>query len=104
MYHQGGNNAGHTVVVDSVEYDFHLLPSGVLNKKAVSFIGMFLFDLPPHFIFIYRFSSRSMYVSYNVFLTSVRCLESDTIDLFAEIFCFGLSRRKWCCDTLARTF
>uniref|UniRef100_A0A673B4R5 Adenylosuccinate synthetase n=1 Tax=Sphaeramia orbicularis TaxID=375764 RepID=A0A673B4R5_9TELE len=36
---QGGNNAGHTVVVDSVEYDFHLLPSGVLNKKAVSFIG-----------------------------------------------------------------
>ncbi|XP_030637099.1 adenylosuccinate synthase, like isoform X2 [Chanos chanos] len=36
---QGGNNAGHTVVVDSVEYDFHLLPSGVLNKKATSFIG-----------------------------------------------------------------
>ncbi|CAK6970839.1 adenylosuccinate synthase%2C like [Scomber scombrus] len=36
---QGGNNAGHTVVVDKVEYDFHLLPSGVLNKKAVSFIG-----------------------------------------------------------------
>ncbi|XP_063059789.1 adenylosuccinate synthase, like [Engraulis encrasicolus] len=36
---QGGNNAGHTVVVDSVEYDFHLLPSGVLNKKAMSFIG-----------------------------------------------------------------
>jgi len=39
--YQGGNNAGHTVVVDSVEYDFHLLPSGVLNKKAISFIGMF---------------------------------------------------------------
>lgn len=36
---QGGNNAGHTVVVDSVEYDFHLLPSGVLNQKAISFIG-----------------------------------------------------------------
>ncbi|XP_048884343.1 adenylosuccinate synthase, like [Brienomyrus brachyistius] len=36
---QGGNNAGHTVVVDAVEYDFHLLPSGVLNKNAVSFIG-----------------------------------------------------------------
>lgn len=27
------------MVVDNVEYDFHLLPSGVLNKKAVSFIG-----------------------------------------------------------------
>ncbi|XP_042287874.1 adenylosuccinate synthase, like [Thunnus maccoyii] len=36
---QGGNNAGHTVVVDTVEYDFHLLPSGVLNKNATSFIG-----------------------------------------------------------------
>uniref|UniRef100_A0A8D0GUU9 Adenylosuccinate synthetase n=1 Tax=Sphenodon punctatus TaxID=8508 RepID=A0A8D0GUU9_SPHPU len=36
---QGGNNAGHTVVVDSIEYDFHLLPSGVLNHSATSFIG-----------------------------------------------------------------
>lgn len=36
---QGGNNAGHTVVVDQVEYDFHLLPSGVLNRRAISFIG-----------------------------------------------------------------
>nr|XP_060609907.1 adenylosuccinate synthetase isozyme 2 isoform X2 [Anolis sagrei ordinatus] len=36
---QGGNNAGHTVVVDSVEYDFHLLPSGIINPKVVAFIG-----------------------------------------------------------------
>uniref|UniRef100_A0A8B9PJA2 Adenylosuccinate synthetase n=1 Tax=Apteryx owenii TaxID=8824 RepID=A0A8B9PJA2_APTOW len=36
---QGGNNAGHTVVVDAIEYDFHLLPSGVLNRRATSFIG-----------------------------------------------------------------
>ncbi|XP_043914128.1 adenylosuccinate synthetase isozyme 2 [Protopterus annectens] len=36
---QGGNNAGHTVVVDSVEYDFHLLPSGIINPKAIAFIG-----------------------------------------------------------------
>uniref|UniRef100_G3TB45 Adenylosuccinate synthetase isozyme 1 n=1 Tax=Loxodonta africana TaxID=9785 RepID=G3TB45_LOXAF len=36
---QGGNNAGHTVVVDGKEYDFHLLPSGIINSKAVSFIG-----------------------------------------------------------------
>ncbi|XP_055969715.1 adenylosuccinate synthetase isozyme 1 [Sorex fumeus] len=36
---QGGNNAGHTVVVDGKEYDFHLLPSGIINAKAVSFIG-----------------------------------------------------------------
>ncbi|KAL8184268.1 UNVERIFIED_CONTAM: hypothetical protein K2H54_011278 [Gekko kuhli] len=36
---QGGNNAGHTVVVDSVEYNFHLLPSGVINHSATAFIG-----------------------------------------------------------------
>uniref|UniRef100_A0AAZ3SMI5 Adenylosuccinate synthetase n=1 Tax=Oncorhynchus tshawytscha TaxID=74940 RepID=A0AAZ3SMI5_ONCTS len=37
---QGGNNAGHTVVVDGKEYDFHLLPSGIINSKAVSVIGL----------------------------------------------------------------
>ncbi|KAK2108834.1 Adenylosuccinate synthetase isozyme 2 [Saguinus oedipus] len=36
---QGGNNAGHTVVVDSVEYDFHLLPSGIINPTVAAFIG-----------------------------------------------------------------
>jgi len=38
---QGGNNAGHTVVVDGTEYDFHLLPSGIINPKAKSVIGKF---------------------------------------------------------------
>uniref|UniRef100_A0A8C6PU82 Adenylosuccinate synthetase n=1 Tax=Nothobranchius furzeri TaxID=105023 RepID=A0A8C6PU82_NOTFU len=36
---QGGNNAGHTVVVDGKEYDFHLLPSGIINTKSISLIG-----------------------------------------------------------------
>ncbi|CAB3248859.1 unnamed protein product [Arctia plantaginis] len=36
---QGGNNAGHTVVVDGQEYDFHLLPSGIINKSCTSVIG-----------------------------------------------------------------
>uniref|UniRef100_A0A3P8XIS7 Adenylosuccinate synthetase n=1 Tax=Esox lucius TaxID=8010 RepID=A0A3P8XIS7_ESOLU len=36
---QGGNNAGHTVVVEGKEYDFHLLPSGIINSKALSVIG-----------------------------------------------------------------
>lgn len=39
FFPQGGNNAGHTVVVDSVEYDFHLLPSGIINPKVTAFIG-----------------------------------------------------------------
>ncbi|XP_026333290.1 adenylosuccinate synthetase isoform X3 [Hyposmocoma kahamanoa] len=36
---QGGNNAGHTVVVDGQEFDFHLLPSGIINPKCTSVIG-----------------------------------------------------------------
>ncbi|XP_046996060.1 adenylosuccinate synthetase [Schistocerca americana] len=36
---QGGNNAGHTVVVDEREYDFHLLPSGIINPECKSLIG-----------------------------------------------------------------
>ncbi|XP_055333241.1 adenylosuccinate synthetase-like [Paramacrobiotus metropolitanus] len=35
----GGNNAGHTVVAGTTEYDFHLLPSGIINPKCTSIIG-----------------------------------------------------------------
>lgn len=36
---QGGNNAGHTVVVDGKDFDFHLLPSGIINERCKSIIG-----------------------------------------------------------------
>ena len=36
---QGGNNAGHTVVVEGISYDFHLLPSGIIHEKCLSVIG-----------------------------------------------------------------
>lgn len=36
---QGGNNAGHTVVVDERTFDFHLLPCGIINKNCISVIG-----------------------------------------------------------------
>ncbi len=32
---QGGNNAGHTVVVDDQKYKFHIMPSGALQEKEV---------------------------------------------------------------------
>ncbi|MDR1284932.1 MAG: adenylosuccinate synthase [Campylobacteraceae bacterium] len=37
--YQGGHNAGHTIVVDGVRYALHLIPSGVLNPKAMNIIG-----------------------------------------------------------------
>jgi adenylosuccinate synthase len=36
---QGGNNAGHTVVIGEKKYALHLIPSGVLNKGAINVIG-----------------------------------------------------------------
>jgi adenylosuccinate synthase len=37
--YQGGNNAGHTVVVGEESYALHLLPSGVLSAHAIPVIG-----------------------------------------------------------------
>jgi adenylosuccinate synthase len=37
--YQGGNNAGHTVVIGDEHYALHLLPSGVLSDHATAVIG-----------------------------------------------------------------
>ncbi|MFA4988296.1 MAG: adenylosuccinate synthase [Candidatus Omnitrophota bacterium] len=37
--YQGGNNAGHTVVVGKKEYVFHLIPSGILHAGKICCIG-----------------------------------------------------------------
>ena len=36
---QGGHNAGHTIVANGVTYDFHLLPSGLLNPRCINLVG-----------------------------------------------------------------
>ena len=36
---QGGHNAGHTIWVEGVKYALHLIPSGVLNPKAINVVG-----------------------------------------------------------------
>jgi adenylosuccinate synthase len=37
--YQGGNNAGHTVVIGDQKYALHLLPTGVLSPEVVPVIG-----------------------------------------------------------------
>ncbi len=37
--YSGGNNAGHTLVVNGEKYALHLLPSGLLNRNSVPVIG-----------------------------------------------------------------
>jgi len=36
---QGGNNAGHTVIIDDKEYALHLIPSGILHENTYCYIG-----------------------------------------------------------------
>jgi len=36
---QGGNNAGHTLVIDEITYKLRLLPSGIVRKNKISIIG-----------------------------------------------------------------
>jgi len=36
---QGGDNAGHTIVVNDVKFEFHILPSGLINPDCVAVIG-----------------------------------------------------------------
>jgi len=36
---QGGNNAGHTIVINGKKHKLHLLPSGILRKDVVNVVG-----------------------------------------------------------------
>ena len=46
----GGHNAGHTIVVDGKKYALHLVPSGILNKKAINIVGNGVVLSPKDFI------------------------------------------------------
>ncbi|MFH1096913.1 MAG: adenylosuccinate synthase [Candidatus Desantisbacteria bacterium] len=37
--YQGGNNAGHTIVIDENEFILHLIPSGILRENKICVIG-----------------------------------------------------------------
>ncbi|MDY0211070.1 MAG: adenylosuccinate synthase [Acholeplasma sp.] len=37
--YQGGNNAGHTIVLDGVKYALHSIPSGILNEQIVNVLA-----------------------------------------------------------------
>ena len=47
--YQGGNNAGHTVIVEDVTYKLNLIPSGVIRGKFC-FLGQGIVLDPEHFI------------------------------------------------------
>jgi len=60
----GGNNAGHTVVIDEQTYALHLLPSGILTPGCTAVIGNgVVVDLPVLFGEIDALAARGVDVS-----------------------------------------
>src|ERR1700710_2713979 len=60
----GGNNAGHTIVIDGEKYALHLLPSGILTPGVVPVIGNgVVIDLGVLFQELGQLSARGVDVS-----------------------------------------
>ncbi|EGV64505.1 Adenylosuccinate synthase [Yamadazyma tenuis] len=70
---QGGNNAGHTIVVDGVKYDFHLLPSGLVNPKCLNLIGSgVVVHVPSLFEELENLEKKGLFCRDRLFISS-RC-------------------------------
>ena len=68
--YQGGNNAGHTVIVEDITYKLNLIPSGVIRGK-ICFLGQGIVLDPEHFINEYeqickKISNPKIYLSSNI--------------------------------------
>ncbi|KXS20690.1 Adenylosuccinate synthetase [Gonapodya prolifera JEL478] len=71
---QGGNNAGHTIVVDGVKFDFHMLPSGLLGAPStVSLVGSgVVLHLPSFFEEVKKTESKGVSCANRLFVSD-RC-------------------------------
>lgn len=64
----GGNNAGHTIVVNGKKYPFHLIPSGILQPKTKAVIG------------------NGVVLDLEVLISEIKMLEEDKINLRGKLF------------------
>ncbi|GMF02744.1 unnamed protein product [Ambrosiozyma monospora] len=68
---QGGNNAGHTIVVGDKEYDFHMLPSGLVNPKCKNLVGSgVVVHLPSFFEELQKIEAQGLNCDGRLFLSS----------------------------------
>ncbi len=70
--YQGGNNAGHTVIVDDTTYKLNLIPSGIIRGK-VCYLGQGVVLDPDHFYSEFdqitkKIESPSIFLSSNISL------------------------------------
>ncbi|KAK6459431.1 Adenylosuccinate synthetase (IMP--aspartate ligase) [Scheffersomyces xylosifermentans] len=68
---QGGNNAGHTIVVGDKKYDFHMLPSGLVNPKCLNLVGSgVVVHVPSFFQELENLEKKGLYCRDRLFLSS----------------------------------
>ncbi|KAK9330873.1 Adenylosuccinate synthetase [Lipomyces starkeyi] len=68
---QGGNNAGHTIVVNGVMFDFHMLPSGLVNPDCVNLIGSgVVVHVPAFFNELEQIETKGLSASGRLFVSS----------------------------------
>ncbi|KAK3934999.1 adenylosuccinate synthetase [Diplogelasinospora grovesii] len=70
----GGHNAGHSIVANGVSYDFHLLPSGLVNPNCMNLIGSgVVFHVPSFFKELATLEEKGLTDVHNRILVSDRC-------------------------------
>ncbi|CAN6613779.1 adenylosuccinate synthetase [Trichomonascus vanleenenianus] len=68
---QGGNNAGHTIVVNGVKYDFHMLPSGLINPHCLNLVGSgVVVHIPSLFKELEDLEEKGLYCRDRLFVSS----------------------------------
>lgn len=68
---QGGNNAGHTIVVGEQKYDFHMLPSGLVNKNCLNLVGSgVVVHIPSFFEELEKLEEKGLYCRDRLFVSS----------------------------------
>ncbi len=90
----GGNNAGHTVVVDGEKFVLHLLPSGILNPRTTTVLGNgVVIDLSVMYQELAEFESRGVEVQHPLISSAAHIIAPyhRTLDQVSERF---LGKRK----------
>lgn len=87
--YSGGNNAGHTIVVNGEKYVLHLLPSGILNPGAVPVLGNgVVIDLDVLYSELDALAARGADVAHPLISASAHIITSyhSTLDKLTERF------------------
>ncbi|KAK6463820.1 Adenylosuccinate synthetase (IMP--aspartate ligase) [Scheffersomyces coipomensis] len=68
---QGGNNAGHTIVVGKTKYDFHMLPSGLVNPNCLNLVGSgVVIHVPSFFQELENLEKKGLHCRDRLFISS----------------------------------